>query len=162
MVSKASGGCCESIIDCLESGRGCCETHLHNFTINIYSFGSFRRLLLVHHWWIEISRMFVWNHLYTFTKKMMVVEASGGCYESIINGLESPGGCCEAICTLLTIHIESFTNYGRLLWIHYWWFGISWKLPRSHLHTFTMKYLWIWISRRLLWSHWHNWLMKFW
>ena len=50
-----------------------------------------------------------------YNEILMVLEASGGCCESIINGLESPGGCCEAICTLLTIHIESFTNYGRLL-----------------------------------------------
>ena len=32
---------------------------------------------------------------------LTVLEASGGCCESIIDGLESRGGCCEAICTLL-------------------------------------------------------------
>ena len=31
----------------------------------------------------------------------MVLEASGGCCESIIDGLESRGGCCEAIYALL-------------------------------------------------------------
>ena len=32
---------------------------------------------------------------------LMVLEASGRCCESIIDGLESRGGCCAAICTLL-------------------------------------------------------------
>ena len=32
---------------------------------------------------------------------LMVLEASGGCCESIIDGLESPRRCCEAICILL-------------------------------------------------------------
>ena len=30
----------------------------------------------------------------------MVLETSGGCCESIIDGFESRGGCCEAICAL--------------------------------------------------------------
>ena len=30
---------------------------------------------------------------------LMVLESAGGCCESIINGLESPEGCREDICT---------------------------------------------------------------
>ena len=32
---------------------------------------------------------------------LMVLQASGGCCESNIDGLESPRGCCEAIYKLL-------------------------------------------------------------
>ena len=32
-----------------------------------------------------------------YNKIFMVLEASGGCCESIIDGLEFRGGCCEAI-----------------------------------------------------------------
>ena len=38
---------------------------------------------------------------YFYIEILMVLEASGGCCESIIDGLESPGGCREAIYTLL-------------------------------------------------------------
>ena len=37
---------------------------------------------------------------------LMVLEASGGCRESIIDGLESLGGCCEAIYALFKRNID--------------------------------------------------------
>ena len=39
---------------------------------------------------------------------LMVLEASGSCCECIIDGLKSPGGCREAIYTLLQINIYGF------------------------------------------------------
>ena len=45
----------------------------------------------------------------------MVLEASGGCCESIIDGLESPGSCGEAIYTLLQTKIHGFGSFKRLL-----------------------------------------------
>ena len=43
------------------------------------------------------------------------VEASGSCYECIIDGLESRGDCCEAICVLLQRNINGFGSFRRLL-----------------------------------------------
>ena len=37
---------------------------------------------------------------YFYNEMLMVFEASGGCCESIIDGLESPRNCCEALYTL--------------------------------------------------------------
>ena len=50
----------------------------------------------------------VWNlrevavkpFIYFYIKTFMVLEASGRCCESIIDGFQSPRGCCEAICAL--------------------------------------------------------------
>ena len=39
---------------------------------------------------------------------LMVLEASGRCCESIIDGWESRGGCREAICTLFQLNIDGF------------------------------------------------------
>ena len=36
-----------------------------------------------------------------YNEILMVLEASGGCCECMIDGLGSRGGCCEAICILL-------------------------------------------------------------
>ena len=44
----------------------------------------------------------------------MVLEASGGCCESIIDGLESRGSCCEANCKLLQININGFGSFRKL------------------------------------------------
>ena len=49
--------------------------------------------------------LLVWNRqevavkpfAYFYIKILMVLEASGGCCESFIDGLESPRSCCEAI-----------------------------------------------------------------
>ena len=62
--------------------------------------------------------LMVWNleevavkpYVYFYNEILMVLEASGGCCESIIDGLKSPGGCCESICTLsieISIVLES-------------------------------------------------------
>ena len=45
----------------------------------------------------------------------MVLESAGGCYESIINVLESPEGCCEDICTFCFGNINGFGISRRLL-----------------------------------------------
>ena len=34
------------------------------------------------------------------TEIAMVLESPGSCREAMIDGLDSPGCCCEAICTL--------------------------------------------------------------
>ena len=39
---------------------------------------------------------------------LIVLEASGGCCESIIDGVDSREGCREAIYTLLQINIDVF------------------------------------------------------
>ena len=44
----------------------------------------------------------------------MVLEASGDWCESIIDGLESRGGCCETMCKLLQEHINGFGRLRRL------------------------------------------------
>ena len=46
---------------------------------------------------------------------LMVLEASGRCCESIIDGWESRGGCREAICTLFQFNIDGFGISRRLL-----------------------------------------------
>ena len=43
---------------------------------------------------------------------LMVLEASRGCCESSIDGLESPKGCCEAIYTLLQRKLDGFEFQG--------------------------------------------------
>ena len=45
MVLEAAGRCCESIIVGLESPGSCCEAIYALLQLNIYGFGSFRRLL---------------------------------------------------------------------------------------------------------------------
>ena len=50
---------------------------------------------------------------------LMVLEASGRCCESIIDGWESRGGCREAICALFQFNIDGFGISRRLLLIHY-------------------------------------------
>ena len=49
---------------------------------------------------------------------LMVLEASGRCCESIIDGWKSRGGCREAICALFQFNIDGFGISRRLLWIH--------------------------------------------
>ena len=46
---------------------------------------------------------------------LMVLEASGRCCESIIDGWESRGGCREAICALFQFNIDGFGISRRLL-----------------------------------------------
>ena len=72
----------------------------------------------------------------------MVLEASWGCCESIIDGLGFRGSWHVTICILLHWNISGFGSFRRLLWIQYWWFGISRKLLWSHLLFFTIKYEW--------------------
>ena len=67
--------------------------------------------------------LMVWNlqdvavtpFTYFYNEILMCLEASGGCCESIIDGLESPRSCCEAICILLQINIHGFGSLRRLL-----------------------------------------------
>ena len=54
-------------------------------------------LLMV--WNLEEVAVKQFEHFYN--EIFMVLEASGGCCESIFDCLESRGGCCEAICALL-------------------------------------------------------------
>ena len=115
--------------------------YLHTLQQHIDGSRSFRGLLWILSWWCRISEALLWSHLRTLNKKIvMVLEASGGCCESIIDGLESPKSCCEAICTLLQRTSNGFESFRGLLRIHYWWFKISKKLLWSHLRIFTNKY----------------------
>ena len=58
--------------------------------------------------------LMVWNleevavkpFMHFYIEICMVSEASGICCESIIDALESRGGCCEAICVLLQRNIN--------------------------------------------------------
>ena len=47
---------------------------------------------------------------YFYNELLMVLEASGGCCESIIDGLEFGGGCYETICALLQLNIKCFSK----------------------------------------------------
>ena len=46
---------------------------------------------------------------------VMVLEASGRCCESIIDGWKSGGGCREAICAFVQFNIDGFGISRRLL-----------------------------------------------
>ena len=70
--------------------------------------------------------------------------ATCGCCESMHCFIAISRNCCEASCTFLQLNILGFGSFWRLLWIHYWWFGISKKLLRRNLQTFTKNYLWFW------------------
>ena len=68
--------------------------------------------------------------------------------------LDSPGGCCEAICKKTNWIICGFGFSRRLLWSHLlffcltiYGFGFSRKLLWSHLRIFLFKYLLFWILK---------------
>ena len=84
----------------------------------------------------------LFTHFYN--EILMVLEASGSCCESIIDGLECPRGCCEAICALLQWNIDGFGISRKVSWSHDWWFGFSRRLLWSHLHTFPNEILMFW------------------
>ena len=46
---------------------------------------------------------------------LMVLEASGRCCESILDGWKSGGGCREAICALVKFNIDGFGISRKLL-----------------------------------------------
>ena len=50
---------------------------------------------------LNLQEVAVKPFTYFYNETFMVLEASGGCCESSIDGFESPGGCGEAIYTLL-------------------------------------------------------------
>ena len=54
-----------------------------------------------------------------YNEIFMVLEASGRCCESIIDGLESRGGCYETIYILLQRNIHGLGSFRKLLRIHY-------------------------------------------
>ena len=68
-------------------------------------------LLMV--WNLEEVAVKPFAHFYK--EIFMVLEASGGCCESIIDGLESPGSCREAICKLFQFNIDGFGISTKLL-----------------------------------------------
>ena len=61
-------------------------------------------LLMV--WNLEEVAMKPFTHFYN--EVFLVSGASGSGCESIIDCLESAGGCCEAIYTLLQLNIDAF------------------------------------------------------
>ena len=70
MVLEASGSCCESISDGLESVGNCYEAIYTLLQWNIHGFGSFMRLW-INYLWFWISKKLVWSHLRTFTMKYL-------------------------------------------------------------------------------------------
>ena len=68
-------------------------------------------LLMV--WNLEEVAVKPFAHFYK--EILMVLEASGGCCESIIDGLESPGSCRETICKLFQFNIDGFGRSTKLL-----------------------------------------------
>ena len=52
-------------------------------------------LLMV--WILEDAAVKQFKHLYN--EILMVLESPGSCREVMIDGLDSPGCCCESICT---------------------------------------------------------------
>ena len=63
----------------------------------------------------NVEEVVVKPFAFVYNEILMVLEAAGGCCESIIDGLESRGGCCEAIYIRLQINIDSFGSFRRLL-----------------------------------------------
>ena len=51
---------------------------------------------------------------YFYKEILMILETSGGCCESIIDGLEFRGGCCEANCIRLQRNFNGFGSFRRL------------------------------------------------
>ena len=101
MGLEAYGGCCESIIDGLESPRSCCGPLL-TFTMKYLLFRKLQEaavnpLLMV---W-NLEEVVVKPFANFYNEILIVLEASGGCCESISDGLESRGSCGEAIYILL-------------------------------------------------------------
>ena len=64
-------------------------------------------------WNLEEVAVKPFAHFYN--EILMVLDASGGCCESIIDSLESRGGCCETFCILLQRSILSFGSFRRPL-----------------------------------------------
>ena len=64
-------------------------------------------------WNLEEVAVKQFEHFYK--EIFMVLEVSGGCCESIIDGWEFPRSCYEAIYTLLQININGFGNFRGLL-----------------------------------------------
>ena len=64
MFLEASGGCCGSSIDGLESPRCCGEDICILLQWNINSFVVSRKLLWIHSWWFGISKMLRRNNLH--------------------------------------------------------------------------------------------------
>ena len=74
-----------------------------------------------------------------FVEILMVLDSPGGCCEAICNlffheiliVLDSPGGCCEAVCTFCLFK--------------YLWFWILQEAVMKPFAHFLFKYLWFWI-----------------
>ena len=64
-------------------------------------------------WNLEEVAVKPFAHFYN--EILIVLDASGGRCDSIINGLESPEGCCEAICELSSRNIDGFGSFRRRL-----------------------------------------------
>ena len=81
-------------------------THFHTEILMFCKFqeAAVNPLLLV--WNLQDVVVKPFAHFYI--EISMVLEASGGCCESIINVLESPEGCCEDICTFFERNINGF------------------------------------------------------
>ena len=121
------------ILMVLDSPGSCCEAMIDGF---------------------GFSEKLSWSHLHLFCNDIfMVLVSSRGCCEAMIDGLESRGGCRAAIYKLLHRNINGFGSFRTLLWIHYWWLGISRRLLWRHLHVFYWNINGFGISRRLLWIH---------
>ena len=45
----------------------------------------------------------------------MVLQSPGSCREAMIDGLDSPGNCCEAICAIFKRNIDGFGSFRKLL-----------------------------------------------
>ena len=52
---------------------------------------------------------------YFYNEILMVLESPGSCREAMIDGLDSPGCCCETICVLFQRNINGFGISRRLL-----------------------------------------------
>ena len=68
-------------------------------------------------WNLEEVALKPYAHFYI--EIFMLVEASGGCCAAMIDGLESPGGCSEAIYALLQDTKYGFGSFRKLLCILY-------------------------------------------
>ena len=174
MVLEASGGCCESIIDGLESPEGCREAICVLLQLNIVGFGISRKLSWSNYWLFEFSRMLLWNHLRTFRTKywwfwklqeaaayplLMVwnfqevaVKQFAYFYNEILMVLEVSGGCCESIIDGL----ESPGGCCEPIYKHWNIDGFG-----SFRTLLWIQCWWFGISRRLLWSHLRIFQMKY-
>ena len=96
----------------LDSPGRCCEAICEFVCLNIDGFAFSRRLLWSH------LRFFLFKYYWFWILQEVVVKQFAHFFVEIFMVLDSPGGCCEAICKNKCWNIDGFGFSRRLLWSH--------------------------------------------